>query len=396
MLISCDFHSKRSYIMRNFLLFVFSLISLLLLSACASGEAVSETVSGEAAAGQDANIIFTQASPEDVLASMSLEEKAAQMIMLSCHAPGDAQHAAEGGAGALCLYADAFEGKRPEEVRQMTSSLQAAAPVSLLIAVDEEGGSVCRVSRYTALRTQPFRSPLELYGEGGMALVEADAVEKSGFLLDLGINLNLAPVCDLPLSTGDYIYDRSFGTDAALTSDYAARVVSAMKTAGIGCTLKHFPGYGGSVDTHKGLAYDSRSYEDFLSRDFLPFQAGIAAEADSVLVSHNIVQCMDERLPASLSPEVHRILREELGFEGVIMSDDLFMNAIVQFTGGENAAVQAVLAGNDMICCAELDSSVSAICAAVRAGDIASEQIDASVLRILRWKSALGLDISKK
>lgn len=379
------------------------LFCLLLLTAFISFQARGsgidtppDTDAAESADGISANVITLPTGEETLLSSMSLEEKAAQLIMASCHESGSAQEAAQLSVGGLCLYADAFQDKTPEQVRQMTESLQAASGVPLLISVDEEGGSVCRVSTNAALRPEPFRSPLALYQAGGLTLIKSDAADKAALLLDLGINVNLAPVCDVPLSSSDYIYNRSFGTDAALTAEYVSQVVGAMKEAGIGCTLKHFPGYGGSSDTHKGMAYDSRPYEDFLSRDFLPFQAGISAGTDSVLVSHNIVQCMDENLPASLSPEVHRILREDLGFEGVIISDDLFMDAIVQFTGGENAAVQAVLAGNDLICCADFEASIAAITGAVEDGIIPVEQIDASVLRILRWKAALGLDISKK
>lgn len=355
-----------------------------------------EPGTADRADGIAANILTLPSGEDALLASMSTEQKAAQLIMASCHEAGSAQKAARLNVGGLCLYADAFEGKTPEQVRQMTESLQTASDIPLLISVDEEGGSVCRVSTNAALRAEPFRSPLALYREGGLALVKSDAAEKAALLLDLGINVNLAPVCDVPLCASDYIYPRSLGTDVELTADGISQIVEAMKSSGIGCALKHFPGYGGSSDTHKGMAYDSRPYEDFLSRDFLPFQAGISAGADSVLVSHNIVQCMDENLPASLSPEVHRILREELGFDGVIISDDLFMDAITQFTGGENAAVQAVLAGNDLVCCADVEASIAAITEAAENGVIPMEQLDASVLRILRWKAALGLDISEK
>ncbi len=142
------------------------------------------------------------------------------------------------------------------------------------------------------------------------------------------------------------------------------------------------------------MAYDKRSRDAFDGSDLLPFEAGIREGADAVMVSHNIVLCMDGDLPASLSPEVHRVLREELGFEGVVVTDDLSMGAIEQFTGGQNAAVQAVLAGNDLICCGDYRGAASAIVEAVRGGTLDEAQLDASVLRILRWKMALGLDIS--
>ena len=109
------------------------------------------------------------------------------------------------------------------------------------------------------------------------------------------------------------------------------------------------------------------------------------------MVSHNIVQCMDTDLPASLSPEVHRILREKLSFDGVILTDDLYMDAIQDFTGKEAAAVAAVLAGNDMLCCTDFEVQIPAVIAAVKDGRIPVERINASVLRILKWKAELGL-----
>ena len=187
------------------------------------------------------------------------------------------------------------------------------------------------------------------------------------------------------------MYARSFGQDAAQTARYVQTVVSEMKAQGMGSVLKHFPGYGGSADTHTGIAWDDRPYETFVASDFLPFQAGIDAGADLVLVSHNIVRSMDDQRPASLSPRVHQILREELGFEGVIVTDDLQMDGVRDFAGDEQAAVLAVQAGNDLLCCTDFQTQLPAVVRAVEAGEIAQAQIDQSVLRILKLKLALGL-----
>ncbi|MBR5343711.1 MAG: beta-hexosaminidase [Oscillospiraceae bacterium] len=327
------------------------------------------------------------------LARMSREEKAYQMIMLCSSASGDVWRAASMGVGGICLYANAFTGMNSYNVRTLTDGLQASSPIPLLLAVDEEGGTVCRVSLNPLLRNTPFLDPRTLYETGGWQLVESDTEEKSYLLLSLGLNVNLAPVADVPLDRSNYIYPRCFGTDAGETAEYISRVVGVMKRCGVGSTLKHFPGYGGSADTHTGMAYDERPLSAFTEGDFLPFIAGIEAGADAVLVSHNVVECMDGDYPASLSPEVHRILREDLGFQGVILCDDLHMSAIGQFTGWENAAVQAALAGNDLICCSDFEESARALLAAMEDGRLSEEQVDASVLRILRWKLALGLDI---
>lgn len=134
-----------------------------------------------------------------------------------------------------------------------------------------------------------------------------------------------------------------------------------MNEAKMPSVLKHFPGYGNNTDTHTGIAQDNRPLESFYASDFLPFKAGIEADCLSILVSHNIVSSMDEQYPASLSSNVHHILREDLGFKGVIMTDDLGMDAIKLYTQGQNPAVQAVIAGNDILLTSDIQGSFSAI-----------------------------------
>ena len=224
-----------------------------------------------------------------------------------------------------------------------------------------------------------------------MEAVLSDAAAKNATLLQLGINVNFAPVADVSTDPGDFIYDRAFGQDAQATADYVAAVVESMGETGIGTVLKHFPGYGNNVDTHTGIAVDQRPYETFLDADFLPFSAGIAAGADSVLVSHNIVTAMDGALPASLSPEVHRIAREELGFAGVLLTDDLAMDAVRSYAEDGSVAVLAVLAGNDMIVTTDFEEQIPLVIQAVEDGTIPESQIDQSVLRVLTWKHRLGL-----
>lgn len=325
------------------------------------------------------------------LAAMSLHEKAEQMTMSSAADEATAVAAIQRGTGGMCLFAGAFRGKSAAQVQQMTARMQAAAKTPVLICVDEEGGPVNRVSLNPMLRAAPFRNSRVIYDEGGWDALRSDAAEKADLLLSLGVNVNLGPVCDVPVDPSNYIYARTFGLEPLETADYAGVVVSEARAHGLGTVLKHFPGYGGSIDTHQFMAYDTREYSAFSERDFLPFSAGIAAGADSVMVSHNIVSCMDGEHPASLSPEVHRILREDLGFTGVIMTDDLGMGAISLYTGGQNAAVAAVLAGNDIVMFADDAGSAEAIVSAVGSGLISEEQINDSVLRILLWKQSLGL-----
>lgn len=332
----------------------------------------------------------TEAELLQRLEEMTLAQKVGQMFLVRC--PENAiQGIIDYHVGGYVLFARDFEGETKESVRENIESYQESSKIPLLISVDEEGGSVVRISKYPEFRESAFSAPRELYAEGGMERITEDTKEKAGLLLSLGVNVNLAPVCDISRNRDAFMYARSFGGTAEETADYVTTVVETAKEAGIGSVLKHFPGYGENADTHEGIVYDTRSYETYTESDFKPFLAGIEAGAGAVMVSHNIVQCMDDRVPASLSPEVHRILREELSFDGVILTDDLYMDAIQDFTGKEAAAVTAVLAGNDMLCCTDFEVQIPAVIAAVEDGRISEKQIDESVLRILKWKETLGI-----
>ena len=334
--------------------------------------------------------IRKEAYLSELLKGLSLEEKVGQMFLVRC--PEDAIEGIRTYAvGGYVLFRRDFEGETKRSLTEKLASYQEASNIPLLFAVDEEGGTVVRVSRFSEFRSTPFRSPQEVFSAGGMEAVAKDTKEKAELLLSLGITVNLAPVCDVSELPKAYMYKRSFGKGAEETSAYVKTVVSAMKEAGLGSVLKHFPGYGNNADTHERIVYDRRSYETYTESDFKPFLAGIEAGAGAVMVSHNIVQCMDAERPASISENVHRILREELGFTGVILTDDLYMDGIQKFTGEEAAAVAAVLAGNDMLCCTNFEVQLPAVIAAVKDGRIPEEQIDASVLRILRWKAELGV-----
>ena len=320
------------------------------------------------------------------IAGMSIEEKVGQMFFVRCPETGAAEDVAAYHLGGLLLfgrdYKDADGGwLSAEELMEKLAGYQAAAELPLFIGSDEEGGTVTRASRDPKLFAQPLPSPQELYA--------AKTLDNNKQLLALGINVNLAPVCDVSTDAGDFIYARSFGGDAAATSEFVTAAVGAIRDAGVAAVLKHFPGYGNNADTHTGVAIDKRPYETFEESDFLPFEAGIAAGAPFVLVSHNVVECMDAALPASLSPAVHEVLRETLGFDGIVITDDLAMDAVKQYANGE-AAVLAVLAGNDMLITSDYQSDIPAVLAAVADGRIAEREIDAHVLRILRYKQAQG------
>ncbi len=332
-----------------------------------------------------------EAKAAEILSGMTTEQKVGQMFLARCPEQQAAEKCAQYALGGYILFGRDFENKTPEEAKAGIAACQSASTVPMIIATDEEGGTVNRVSRYKQYRSNPFHSPSELYAEGGLDFIINDTAEKCRLLLSLGVNVNMAPVCDITTDPQAFMYNRSLRQDAETTSLYASVVASTCKSEGMGCVLKHFPGYGNAADTHTGGALDQRDLEEFYQNDFLPFKAGIDSGAGAVLVCHNTVTAMDSQNPASLSPEVHRILREELGFDGVIVTDDLYMEAITGILTPQQAAVSAVLAGNDLICCTEFELQVPAVIEAVSNGTISESRIDESVMRILLWKMDLGI-----
>ncbi len=330
------------------------------------------------------------------LAEMTVEEKVGQLFFVRCPAQGAAEAVAQYHLGGILLFGRDFKDGADnwlteEQLRETLDSYQAAAEIPLLMGVDEEGGSVARASRNPNLFPKKCSAPQTLFARGGMDAIRDDALSKNTRLLELGINVNFAPVADVSTDPGDFIYDRTLGQDAQATADYVRTVVEQMNAAGVGAVLKHFPGYGSNVDTHTGIAVDQRPLEQFRSADFLPFSAGIQAGAGSVLVSHNVVTAADDQLPASLSPAVHQLLREELGFTGVILTDDLAMDAVEAYAQDGSVAVLAVLAGNDMVVTTDFQTQIPLVLDAVAEGTIPEALLDEAVGRVLGWKYDLGL-----
>ena len=372
-------------------LLIVVLCMLLCLTACTTLTSEKATDTKKAEDTKETKIDVTNNSLEEVIDKMTLEEKVGQMFIARCPNVDAAIYAKKYKLGGYILFGQDFKDSDPDTIKKTIQSYQDAMDIPMFIAVDEEGGTVNRVSRYPQFRETPFPSPQELYKSGGFEAVAADAKEKSEFLMELGVNVNFAPVCDISNIPDAFMYARSVALNTTDTCKYAETVVSEMEKAGIGSVLKHFPGYGNNPDTHTDIVVDTRPYKTFETSDFLPFKAGIDAGAGIVLVSHNIVECMDKEYPASLSPEVNRILREELGFDGLIITDDLVMDAITEYTDNESAAVQAVIAGNDLLCCTDFTEQVPAVIKAVQDGRISEERINESVLRILEYKVKLGI-----
>jgi len=327
------------------------------------------------------------------LTTMTLDEKISQIFLVRY--PDDATAVdiqKQYQFGGYIFFKKDFADKTKEEVKNMIDKVQAVSKIPMLTAVDEEGGTVVRVSANPNLVSSPFQSPSVLYNKGGFTLIKEDTINKSKILNDLGLNLNLAPVIDVSTASNDYMYNRSLQQNTSLTSTYAETVIKASKGTNVSYTLKHFPGYGNNNDTHTAEVIDNRSYESIIQNDLPPFEAGIDSGAEAVLVSHNIVANIDKDNPASLSPSIHNLLRNELDFTGIIITDDLDMGAIDDL---EEATIKAVLAGNDLIITTDYKTSINAIKKAIDNGTISEDLIDKLAFRVLAWKYYKGLIYEK-
>ena len=323
---------------------------------------------------------------EATLKNMTLEEKVGQMFLVRFPDTGVIEQIKNYNPGGYVLFGKDFKNETKTSILAKIQQYQNASKVKLALAVDEEGGTVVRVSAYKQFRSTKFLSPQQIWKNGKLDAIIQDSTEKSNLLKSIGLNMNLAPVVDVPTKATSFIYNRSYGRGAQETATYASQLIKNMNKDNMISAMKHFPGYGDNVDTHTGIAVDERPYSTFTSSDFLPFKSGIAAGGPCILVNHNIIKSMDASKPASLSVNVHNILRNDLKFSGIIVTDDLAMGAVKKYAENGEAAVQAVLAGNDMIISSDFVKQKNEVLNAVKQGKISESLINNAVKRILAWK----------
>ncbi|MCR5707539.1 MAG: hypothetical protein K6G82_04630 [Ruminococcus sp.] len=341
---------------------------------------------------------------DELLADMTLHEKVCQMFMTH----------PEGLTGYGCFqYADqhtyncyddypiggyiffAANLATSDQTRNMLSNLQNYAKskgAGVFLATDEEGGYITRVSYKLGA---PAMYNMSYYG----GLNDYDSAFGVGttigtYLADYGFNVDFAPVADVNLNPNNELGNRIFSSDPNVVADMSAAVVEGLQSRGVSGTLKHFPGLGaGGGNTHNGTVVIDRSYEQLCGSEFVAFQGGIDAGCDFVMVGHQVVTGAGDDMPADLSKViVTDWLRDDLGFDGIAITDAQAMGAITNVYGCSEAAVLSVEAGIDIILMpADLASAVSGIENAVSSGRISEERIDESVLRILKQKEKLGL-----
>ena len=279
-----------------------------------------------------------------------------------------------------------------EQVTTMLETTQTFVKIPMIFTCDEEGG---RVNRLMSTVGTTWVGPMLDYKEEGTDKAAENALTIAKDLAACGFNTDLAPVADVWSNPDNTVIgDRAYSDDYEEAAELVAAAVAGFHEGGVACTLKHFPGHGDtSADSHYGSVYIYKSMDEIRAEELLPFKAGIEAGADAVMMGHLIVTDVDEDLPAVFSYEmVTEILRGELGFDGVVMTDALQMQAMTDHYSSGEIAVKAVKAGVDMLLCPlDLDAAVEALLAAVESGEITEERINESVLRILTLKENRGI-----
>ncbi len=284
----------------------------------------------------------------------------------------------------------------PDQTRRLNEGLQQcsmdACGLPMLIAVDEEGGTVVRVSDKAAFGVADPGNMRSVGEWGDVTYAESEAHRIGSYLRGFGVNVDFAPDADITDDPNSFVYWRSFGGDPSLVADMVGAMVRGFESAGALCTPKHFPGIGDAKgDSHIESIYLDKSLDELREHELKPFVAAIEAGTHMVMVSHMTCTALDASKPASLSPVVvNDVLRGELGFDGVVITDSLGMAAVHELYAQEELGVLALEAGCDLLLSpADWYAVFDGIIAAVQSGRLSEERIDESVERIVRMKLCL-------
>lgn len=369
-----------------------------------SGETAE--VTKEAAQEEKETMQEPEETPEEKLrkriAELTLEEKTAQMFMVTPEqltgagtviAAGDTTKAAinDCPVGGLIYFSQNMQS--PEQVKEMLANTQEYSMerigVPMLLSVDEEGGQVTRIAGNPNFQVEEVPYMSEIGQEGDVQKAYEAGGQIGAYLQELGFNMDQAPDVDVLVNPENQVVKyRSFGSDACLVSEMAGAYLEGLESHGIIGVYKHFPGHGGtSGDTHEGYAYIESTLEELRAQELVPFKAGIDAGVRVIMAGHiscpNITGNYEPAVVSELL--ITDILREELGYDGVVITDALNMGAITEQYTADQAAVAAVKAGVDILLMPEnFEAAYQGILDAVHSGEITEERIDESVYRI--WK----------
>lgn len=343
---------------------------------------------------------------QSILQSMSVEEKIYQLFIVApeqildsdeayTHAEDSIQAAFQSRpVGGVILFSDNI--KTPEQVTEMILDMQAGSRLGIFVAVDEEGGAVARLAGNKAMGTTAFPPMGDIGASGNTENARNVGLTIGSDMKRFGFNLDFAPVADVNSNPNNpVIANRAFSSDPEIAADMVAACVSGFRESGVLCTLKHFPGHGDTeTDSHYGAAVSNKTIEELRSCEFLPFISGIEAGADMVMVGHiSLPNVTGDDTPACLSHRIiSDILRDELGFDGLTVTDSMSMKAITERFSAGDAAVRALSAGVDIILMPDdLDEAAAGIASALESGEISETRLNESVYRILYIKLLHGI-----
>ncbi|MBQ6075091.1 MAG: beta-N-acetylhexosaminidase [Lachnospiraceae bacterium] len=284
----------------------------------------------------------------------------------------------------------------PDQLTALVEGHQKVSSVPLLICVDEEGGRVSRIMQ--TMGTTPIKNMFTYRGDG-IEKARTNALTLATDISRFGFNLDFAPVADVWSNPENKVIgERAYSDDFGKAATLIASAVRGFHDGGVICTLKHFPGHGDTVeDSHENTAVVTKTLSELREQEFLPFLSGIAAGADLVMTGHLMVPDVDPDNPATFSRKiVTDLLRKELGFDGVIITDALEMAAAASVSTGGEACLKALNAGCDMLLCPEgqpekLGQCVDFLAAALESGQLSGARVDESVLRVLMLKLKYGI-----
>lgn len=354
--------------------------------------------------------LFRESTEDQVnrmMSSMSLDDKILQMFIVTPEVLNGStksefsaderlksagaetkQSLQERPVGGLIYFADNLETR--QQATKMISNSQSYSKIPLFICVDEEGGTVARCAK--KLGTTKFK-PMQTYQNQGTSVARSNARTIANDIKQFGFNVDFAPVADVNTASNSVIGTRAYSNNFQKAAQLVPAAVQGFHDGGMICTLKHFPGHGNTQeDSHKETAHLYKSLSELQKEEFLPFKAGIQAGADMVMVGHIVADKIDSK-PATLSHRlVTDILRGELGFKGLVVTDSMGMGAIANhYTPGE-AAVMAIQAGDDLLLGVyNVPQALAGVRSAVKSGKISESRINDSVRRILTTKINMGV-----
>lgn len=384
-------------------------LSVILTSSCAQRvTVVDENASTEKFIFNDDETVVR--TTKDVLGKMSLREKVGQLFIVRPEALAENSNAETAPAtdrvddavisrieeypvGGIALFSRNITSA--EQLPMFISDLQSSSKYPLFIAVDEEGGRVARIANSDFFNVASYKS-MEDIGKAGDASKAEEVGRQIGlYLKELGFNLDFAPVADTNTNPQNIVIgDRSYGSDPALVARMVSAQLDGMHDSGIMGTLKHFPGHGDTKDdTHSGYVSIEKTWDELKECELVPFITALP-KADIVMVSHiTAVNVTSDKLPTSMSETmITGKLRNELGYDGVIITDAMAMGAVADNYTSAEAAVTAVKAGVDIVLMPlNLDEAFNGVMNAVTDGEISMERLDESVMRILKLKARYKL-----